>query len=141
MQGARVDAIELHKPYVEIASKLNKVENTRVNYILEDVVDWLKNNSHERYDGILCLSIIHNIAQSGRVEDALSTLRVLSTMAPRMFFDIGQCNEGGAVRKTGLDLRPENIEDFIRINTRYATVTLVGKDGDYHNRQLFELRP
>ncbi|PIZ51287.1 hypothetical protein COY27_04140 [Candidatus Woesearchaeota archaeon CG_4_10_14_0_2_um_filter_33_13] len=139
LAGAEAHGVEMHKPYAEIAGILNKVIGTDCRYHNEELTAWLKDNNAEKFDGIVCLSIIHNIAQAGFPEATKQAFAQLSKMAPIMYFDIGQANEGGQVTGSGLDLREENLERFIRTNTQYRTVTSLGEDTQYYNRKLFKL--
>ena len=137
--GAEAFGIEMHQPYAEIAAMLNTIQGTDAAFYNQELRAWLQDNQQQRFDGIVCLSIIHNIAQSGDPEGAKRAFRALSEMAPKMYFDIGQAQEGTQVTRTGLDLREENLAVFVRENSRYRCIEPIGRDNDYHGRVLFKL--
>lgn len=137
--GAHAEGIEMHKPYVEIAQLLNQVQGTDVAYHNEELLSWLKTNQGRKFDGIVCLSILHNIAQAGNPEGAKRALMALSQMSPVMYFDIGQAEEGKKVTSTGLDLSEGNLEAFVKRNSLYTSAQIIGRDTSYHNRLLFKL--
>ena len=108
-KGAKVEGIEGHNIFYRAANHLNVMEGTDVKYYCDDIVRWVEERKGLSYDAIFCLSVIHNIAQQGRPDAALKTLRMLSTMAPVMYFEIGQDNEGGKVSGLGLGLTEQNL--------------------------------
>ena len=137
--GTHAEGIEMHQPYVKIAELLNYIQGTNAVYHNQELLQWLDKNQKRQFDGILCLSIIHNIAQNGNPEGAKQAFRTLSRMAPRMYFDIGQANEGSKVTSTGLDLTETNLERFVRENSAYTSVTIIGRDHSYYDRTMFRL--
>ncbi len=138
-KGAHVDGIEGYHVFYDAANRLNLMEGTDVHYHKSDVVRWVEQHKGLYYDAIICLSIIHNIAQQGNPDAAMRTFRILSTMAPVMYFDIGQESEGEKVSSLGLELTEANLPNFIRRNTVYRSVQYIGKDTKYHNRLLYKL--
>lgn len=136
--GAKVMGVEMHAPYVEIAQLLNQVQGTNVQYEKQKLRQWLAQNKRT-FDGVLCLSIIHNIAQMGDPKGAKNALKSLSKLSPVMYFDIGQANEGEKVTGSGLDLREDNLRQFITGNSDYSRVEIIGRERSYCGRALLKL--
>lgn len=136
---ARMEGIEMHQPYVRAAQVLNGTEGTDVRYHQADVLEWARANRQCRFDFVFGLSIFHNIAQAGNPEGAKEALRLFSEMAPVMYFDIGQENEGNAVRNLGLGLTRDNLPAFVRKNTAYTKVEKIGTEEGYCGRDLYRL--
>ncbi len=138
-KGAQVDAIEGFNTFYQTAKLLNTIESTDVTYHKSDVVEWVDKNPLQ-YDLTICLSIIHNIAQQGRPQDALRVLRLLSERSPQMLFDIGEEGEkGDQVSQLGLGLSKSNLPAFIRRNTAYTNIQKIGTEKEYCNRDLYLL--
>jgi len=138
-KGAKVDAIEGFETFYQTAKRLNLMERTDVTYHKSDVVEWVDRNPRQ-YDLTICLSIIHNIAQQGRPQDALRVLRLLSERSQHMLFDIGEEGEkGDQVSQLGLGLSKENLPEFIKKNTTYAKIKKIGTEKEYCHRDIYLL--
>jgi hypothetical protein len=144
-QGADVDAVEYYKRFFNACRKLNEVKGTDVNFYRQDARDFLKGKGQKRlYDMIVCLSVIHNIAQAGDPKGAVETLQLLSEKAPTMFFDIGHENEGTSLEGKGLPAGlisedPAEVEKYIRENTAYKKAEVLGREQEYAKRKLYKL--
>lgn len=138
-KNAEVVGIEGFKTFYETAKMLNHLENTDVRYDRSGVVEWLHKDKSQ-FDLIVCLSIIHNIAQQGHPEQAKWALQELSQRSPRMIFDIGEEGEkGDQVSKLGLGLTKSNLPEFIRQNSMYTTIQKIGTETTYCHRDIYIL--
>ena len=144
-QGAHVEGVEEYRSFFNACQKLNDVKGTGVEYHQKDIRKWLQSTGKDKlFDIILCLSVIHNIAQSGDPEGAVRALQTLSEKAPTMYFDIGQEEEGISIKRAGLpeDLvsgDPEKAARFIKQNTAYTTANVIGQQKEYCKRNLYKL--
>ena len=138
-KGAQVVGIEGFKTFYETAKMLNNLEQTDVRYDCSSVVEWLHKDK-STFDLIICLSIIHNIAQQGHPQQAKWALKELSQRSPQMIFDIGEEGEkGDQVTKLGLGLSKANLPEFIKQNSTYTTIQKIGTETTYCNRDLYLL--
>ncbi len=143
-KGAQVEAVEGHRPFFNACNKLNEVKGTAVKYYRKDIRDWLKSKGAKKeYDIIVCLSVIHNIAQAGDSAAAVKVLQQLSEKSPVLYFDIGHVNEGKSLTKTSLPKRlisedPAEVAKYIKENTCYKNVALIGETSEYSKRKLYK---
>ena len=138
--NVKMTGLDFNADVIRRVSYLNKYFGTDINYERADVINWVEKNKNKKFDVIVCLSIIHNIIQSGKKQKALHVLKTLSKMGKCMIFDIGEEREkGDQVSKLKMDLKKEKLQNFIETNTVYKNIVLLGKETGYCGRNLYLL--
>jgi hypothetical protein len=96
---------------------------------VDDVVEFLS-KKNQRYDVVSCFSILHHfVLGKGSISPSDFMRFVDAITGTVLFFDTGEAHEGW-FKDTLRDWTPEHIAGWLRENTSFASIKILGTDQD-----------
>lgn len=143
LKGSKMVGVEIQKAFVDIANTCEDYYSLGTKFYTSEISGFVKDMDFlDHYDFCLFLATWHWVVKQKGIDTGIKVLKKVSEICDKMFFEIPLGKEQGieGAEETMIELgltTDEKVINFIKSNTSYTKVRMIGKCIGWGNRPCY----